>query len=430
MSTLATGWVSIHPLHRTWRLHLSASKTPHPLLSRKKVRLRFGSWEKTMLVTRKRPNLYSIKAKVRIRSHQNHFTIGPLVGILTVAGGGLFRGVQSNFIDIIEAGRRIGALVYVVPIENINWKTRTVQGYLYHRHGKKWIKERLPLPHVLYNRIPNRASEEQKHVKIALAQLSNMRNLTLYNPHFFNKQQLYAALQRDSGVLPYLPCTVPLSSKNILYEMLSSYPFVYIKPVNGMAGQGIYRVQRKPTGGYLIQYQERKKTVSKPFSTKEEVWMYLSSRIKQPYIIQQGIDLATFNNKLFDVRLLAQKNGRGEWDVTGMGIRLAGSGKITTHVPRGGSVQSPEEVLTAAFPHYSPENILISIHHMALRIARSLEKEWPALGEVSMDIGIDKTTRIWFIEANAKPGKFDEPHIRKLSLRRIVEYAQHQANFY
>jgi hypothetical protein len=158
--------------------------------------------------------------------------------------------------------------------------------------------------------------------------------------------------------------------------------------------------------------------------------MYLSSRIKQPYIIQQGIDLATFNNKLFDVRLLAQKNGRGEWDVTGMGIRLAGSGKITTHVPRGGSVQSPEEVLTAAFPHYSPENILISIHHMALRIARSLEKEWPALGEVSMDIGIDKTTRIWFIEANAKPGKFDEPHIRKLSLRRIVEYAQHQANFY
>ncbi|MCC3377739.1 YheC/YheD family protein, partial [Cohnella sp. REN36] len=75
------------------------------------------------------------------------------------------------------------------------------------------------------------------------------------------------------------------------------------------------------------------------------------------------------------------------------------------------------------------EFMLASVRHMALSIARSLEKEWPTLGEVSMDIGIDKHAKIWFIEANAKPGKFDEPHIRRLSLQRIVEYAQHQANF-
>lgn len=92
-------------------------------------------------------------------------------------------------------------------------------------------------------------------------------------------------------------------------------------------------------------------------------------------------------------------------------------------------MQAPEDILLAAFPHTSQETLLASIHRMALNIARSLEKEWPTLGEVSMDIGIDKNARIWFIEANAKPGKFDEPHIRKLSLRRIVEYAQHQANF-
>jgi hypothetical protein len=429
MNIVATGWVSIHPLHRTWRLHLSANNTPHALLVRKKLRLQFGTWKKTLFITQKRPSPQAIKTKVRIGSQQNRFTIGPLIGILTVAGGSLFRGVQSNFIDIIATGRKMGALVYVVPIENINWKLRTVQGYLFNPNGNKWIKKSLPLPHVLYNRIPNRTFEKKPHVKIALKQLSTMHNLTLYNPSFFNKQQLYAALQRDPSILSYLPRTIPLKNKQTLYDMLTFYPFVYVKPFNGMAGQGIYRVQRKPSDEYLVQYQERKKTVNKLFHNREEMWKYLAPKVKRKYLVQQGIDLATFDNKLFDIRLLAQKNGCGEWDVTGMGIRLAGSGKITTHVPRGGSVQPPEAILSATFSNKKSEKLLVDIRNMALSIARSLEKEWPALGEVSMDIGIDKAGRIWFIEANAKPGKFDEPHIRKLSLQRIVEYAQHQANF-
>ncbi|MBN6187993.1 YheC/YheD family protein [Aneurinibacillus sp. BA2021] len=429
MSGLATGWVSIHPLQHTWRLHLTGKKTPRALRTQKKISLQFGAWKKTLLITKRRPDPKLIRAKVRIRKQKNRFAIGPFIGILTVAGGGLFRGVQSNFIDIIEAGRKWGAFVYVVPIENINWKSHTVQGYVFHAKEKKWIKELLPLPHVLYNRIPNRAYEEKEHVKAALEQLGTLRDVRLYNPQFFNKQKLYAILQKDAEVTSYLPQTLPLTSKTVLYDMLNLHPFVYVKPVQGMAGQGIYRIQKQRDGGFLLQYQQRNKTISKQFTAREDIWKYLSPRIVQPYLVQQGIDLATFENKLFDIRLLAQKNGCGIWDVTGTGIRLAGSGKITTHVPWGGSVQAPEDILLAAFPHTSQETLLASIHRMALNIARSLEKEWPTLGEVSMDIGIDKNARIWFIEANAKPGKFDEPHIRKLSLRRIVEYAQHQANF-
>ncbi|MFT9848327.1 YheC/YheD family endospore coat-associated protein [Aneurinibacillus sp. REN35] len=429
MSKLATGWVSIHPLQHTWRLHLSGKNTPRALRTRKKLALQFGTWKKTLLVTHKRPEPNVIRAKVRIRRQKNRLSIGPFIGILTVAGGGLFRGVQSNFIDIIEAGRKWGAFVYVVPIENINWQSRTVQGYLFHKKEKRWIKEHLPLPHVLYNRIPNRAYEEKEHVKAALEQLSELRDIRLYNPQFFNKQKLYATLQKDADVAPYLPQTITLTAKNALYEMLAAYPFVYVKPVQGMAGQGIYRIQKRAEGGFLLKYQQQQKTISKSFSSKEDIWKYISPRLTQPYIVQQGIDLATFENKLFDIRLLAQKNGHGVWDVTGIGIRLAGSGKITTHVPWGGSVQAPEDILMTAFPHISHEFMLASVRHMALSIARSLEKEWPTLGEVSMDIGIDKHAKIWFIEANAKPGKFDEPHIRRLSLQRIVEYAQHQANF-
>lgn len=429
MNTLTTAWVSIDPLQRTWRLHFPSGRVPHALASSKKLTIRLGNWKKTLTVTQKRPGTNTIQSRIRIRLQPETISsVGPFVGILTVAGKGLFRGVESNFIDIIEAGRKHGALVYVIPVENIDWKTLTVSGYLYHERNQKWVKETLPLPHVLYNRIPNRMYEEKDYVKTALERLSALPHLTLYNRQFFNKRQLFAALQKNATVSDYLPQTLPLISRESLYHMLKSHALVYIKPVNGMAGKGIYRLQRKQ-GSYLLQYQLKKSTVTKTFTTHEQLWRFLAPRLEDPHLIQQGINLATFQNKLFDIRLLAQKNGRGEWRLTGMGVRLAGVGRITTHVPRGGSIQSPSVILPAAFPHSSTTELLASIRRAALTIARALEKEWPTLGEVSMDIGIDKNERIWFIEANAKPGKFDEPHIRKLSLRRTVEYAQYQSNF-
>lgn len=430
MGALTTARVSIHPLQRTWYLHLPSGHVPHALAANKKLTIRLGSWKKTLTITQKRPDASVIQSRIRIQQQPDMTpSIGPFVGILTVAGKGLFRGVQSNFIDIIEAGRKFGALIYVIPVENIDWKTLTVRGYLYHKQNNKWVKETLPLPHVIYNRIPNRAYEEKEHVKTALDRLAALPQVTLYNPHFFNKRRLFTILQRDPDVSGYLPQTVPLTSKESLFHMLDLHPFVYVKPVNGMAGKGIYRLQKNTRTSFMLQYQLKKSTVKQIFTSRDMLWNFLSLRLDGPYLIQQGIHLATFHDKLFDMRLLAQKNGHGEWRVTGIGIRLAGSGRITTHVPQGGSIQSPYVILPAAFPRSSPADLLKSIRRVALMIARSLEKEWPTLGEVSMDIGVDKQERIWFIEANSKPGKFDEPHIRKLSLRRTIEYAQYQSRF-
>jgi hypothetical protein len=425
---IANGWVSIHPLQRTWRLHLPSAEPFPRLAKRKHLKLQLGNWKKMFLITKNPPASPLIAARVRIRRNKNNYIAGPFVGILTVAGKPLFRGVKSNFIDIIQTGQRMGAFIYVMPIENIDWDSLTVVGYLFDQHKRKWLKEHLPLPHVIYNRIPNRSFEKKPHVKMALERLSSLEGVCLYNPHFFNKHQLFTVLQKNEEILPYIPKTIPLLGKEVLYEMIASYPLLYLKPSNGMAGKGIFRLQKRQ-GEYSLRYHAGTDTIAKSFKTKKELWGFLSPRLKKGYLIQQGIHLATYEGKLFDIRLLAQKNGKGYWGVTGMGIRLAGTGKITTHVPQGGSIQSLRSILPIVFPQYSGKELTTSIRHAALWIAHALEKEWTTLGEVSMDIGIDKEGKIWLIEANAKPGKFDEPHIRKLSLQRIVEYAQHQALF-
>ncbi|WP_035099617.1 YheC/YheD family protein [Aneurinibacillus terranovensis] len=425
--SITNGWISIHPLNRTWYLYLPKSADAS-FCTDQRVTIQMNSWKKTLFIRRKRPPSTYITTKVRIRKKNTGIDVGPFLGILTVAGRGSFRGVESNFKEIIETGQKIGAFTFVIPVENIDWDSLNAKGYVYDHHRGRWIKELLPLPHVIYNRIPNRVLEQLPHVTKALQKLSNMKQLKLYNPHFFNKHELFTILQTKKEISQYLPETIPLKSEDVLTNLLCRHSFIYLKPYNGMAGKGIYRLEK--TGEVLVlQYQKKEQTIKKEFHSCKEVWNYLQKNNCTDYLAQQGINLATYDGKLFDVRLLLQKNGWGRWGTTGMGIRLAGEGKITTHVPRGGSVESPYDIFPLAFPDGCVDNITKNIRQAALQIAHVLEKEWPALGEVSMDIGVDKSQRIWFIEANAKPGKFDEPHIRRLSLKRTIQYAQYQAKF-
>ncbi|MDT2286962.1 hypothetical protein P7H17_14260 [Paenibacillus larvae] len=68
--------------------------------------------------------------------------------------------------------------------------------------------------------------------------------------------------------------------------------------------------------------------------------------------------------------------------------------------------------------------ILNRTKRAALELAQQIEKaSRQKLGEMSMDLGIDITGKIWFFEANSKPMKFDEPDIRKKSLERIIQYS-------
>ncbi len=147
-----------------------------------------------------------------------------------------------------------------------------------------------------------------------------------------------------------------------------------------------------------------------------------------PYIIQQGIELATYQKKPFDLRILVQKNTHGSWSTTGVGARLAGKGSITTHVPRGGSVEDPFKLLSALFGPENSKDMLNKIKSTAIQIARQIERgSGLSHGEMSMDLGVDTFGILWFFEANSKPMKFDEPEIRQKSLRRIFQYSSYLA---
>ena len=356
--------------------------------------------------------------------------VNNVFAILTsIDAKGKMRGNRSNFIDIIQAGREMGFTVYVLPVEHLTLNREQLRGYVYVNTTKRWIQKWMPFPNIIYNRIPLRSYEETAEVKTKLAACQKNSNLILFNPTFFNKWELHRWLRRSKITKAYIPLTRRLSSATTLEDILQQHSYLYLKPESGKAGKGIMTIVKKDNNTLPYRLNIQEKTYSTTFNcaTFKKLW----ARIQQecgtvPYIVQQGIPLATYRNRKFDLRTLIQKNESGNWEVTGLGARIAGSTSITTHVPRGGSIDEPLKLLTHAFDTTEAQNIIDKASKAAIKIANQIERSANyRLGEMSMDIGVDQLGNVWFFEANSKPMKFDEPHIRKTSLQRIFQYSQH-----
>ncbi|MRN52993.1 YheC/YheD family protein [Paenibacillus monticola] len=356
----------------------------------------------------------------------------PVIAILTTSDKQRqFCGNRNNFRDIIRTGKELGYLVYVVTVRDLKLDERIVNGYVPSPSGRVWYNIPVPLPQIIYNRIPTREREEREPVVRKIAQCLEHPDMHLYNPFFFNKWDLFEWLKGSRATTKHIPKTRRLRSSNTLTTMLKNHASLYLKPEDGKAGKGIMRLRYRSDVSlpYRLQIQSDKRNLTYKAASMDRLWARIGKeKGATHYIVQQAIELATHRGRPFDLRVLLQKNGRGAWAVTGIGARLAGARSITTHVPRGGSIEEPASMLEGTFGPERAATILKNVPTTALLIARQIERASDSiLGEMSMDLGVDEEGGLWFFEANSRPMKFDEPAIRKLSLERIFQYSQHLA---
>lgn len=352
----------------------------------------------------------------------------PTIAILTVDDEKLFfRGNRDNFMDLLKMGKEAGCPIYIVTVKDLKLSAKKVIGYTFDFEQKVWVQQWFPLPNVVYNRIPLREDELVPSVQRKIDECLKHPNIRIFNPYFFNKWNLFEWLRKSKTTRPFIPLTRRLTSSTELGKQLLKHPFLFLKPESGKAGAGIMTIKYQPAKPlpFKLQIQNKKKSSTYRCATIGKLW----ARIKKEagtmrYIVQQGIELVSTNRRPYDLRVLVQKNQKGQWDISGVGARVAGSSSITTHVPRGGSIEDPVKLLEASFGAEVSKRILVRAKNTALLIARQIERgSGYSLGEMSMDLGIDQQGGVWFFEANSKPMKFDEPHIRKRSLERIFQYS-------
>lgn len=368
----------------------------------------------------------------------NQVQLGPLVGILSDTSGNSESypfGSRTGFIkEIIQTGSQKGYFFGFSP-NDINWQQETVNGYFINGNGN-WYRKVVPLPDVVYNRLQNRKAETSASIH-SLRDRFVRRKIPIFNWSFLNKADVYKLLDDDPEALEHLPESVSAPTAEKIKEMLENHQFIYLKPGDGSLGVGIYRLTYHPKRGYFARYRKNAQNVLLRFNNFQSLMRMLHARhgaTLTRYVAQQGIRLIEIDGCPIDFRFHMHKNGSNHWIPAGIGAKKAGRGSVTTHVKNGGSLMTPEQALSRTFGSQA-DAILTKAKKTAILLAESIERNYPhRLGELGLDIGIDREGNIWMFEANAKPGRsiFKHPALRsegRASISYILEHCLYLSQF-
>ena len=363
--------------------------------------------------------------------------IGPLIGVLTDGAGSAASpfGSRTGYVRELLRIAENKAYFFAFTPRDINWQTERVNGYFWNSGGG-WTRRTVPLPDVVYNRLPSRKAETSTYIA-GIRERFVRKKIPFFNWSFFNKSDVYKLLDADPEANRHLPESVANPSPDNIKELMEKHQFVYYKPTAGSLGSGIYRLTYSPKRGYFARYRRGGSNVLLRFSNFSSLMRMLNGRhgsALSRYVIQQGVRLVEIDGCPIDFRFHMHKNGKNEWIAAGIGAKKAGRGSVTTHIKNGGSLMTPEQALGRAFGDKADE-VLEQAKKAAVRLSEAIERNYPhTLGELGLDIGIDKDGEVWMFEANAKPGRsiFKHPALKaqgRASMEYILEHCLYLSRF-
>lgn len=384
------------------------------------------------------PNVNWLRLK---RDGPQSLQVGPLIGIL-IKSGNKYKvppySSQSKLLQFFSAyGIQAKCLVFVFTPSGVDLLNKNITGLFLDVDSDGrffWKRHVFPLPDIVYDRILFRNFERKKITKQVSSFLAGQQNVIAFNPKFLNKWETHSILHRQPELQPHLPETAILNSPNILANFLERYQTVYLKPVNGSLGKDIIRVS-SIREGFSFQYRQGKKNITGFWQTPEELETQLGKYInKRLYIIQQGLDFLKYRDRVFDLRILVQKNSTGEWGVSAMVARVAANGSIFPNVAAGGEPLNIETV----WQELADEAWLASTKYetaanISLLAAKTLEDSLGTFVEIGLDIGVDTNGNVWIIEINSKPSykvfPKDQLHLKTMSIHKPIDFAAYMAGF-
>ncbi|UFJ42700.1 YheC/YheD family protein [Brevibacillus humidisoli] len=348
----------------------------------------------------------------------------PTIGILTWREGTTFK-EPEYFRQLLRAGRRLGAAVFLFSPGDVNVKSKKVKG-IFLSSEDKWASRWFRWPDVVIDRY----WYTQKPIFKEYVAFRKQPHFLYANSRFANKWRAHEVLYNDENMRKWLPETyLYTSQQRKLLEMLRRHQVIYLKPINGTGGRGILRIDQQ-NGYYRMlgrdKNRNKKAAVARDASS-------LTLRVKRwigrdKYLLQQGLDLGLLRDRSVDIRLLIQKDGSGEWKVTGMGVRVGPENSATANLHGGGKAVEAKPFLASHFGEEKADEIIRECHQLAHQTASTVEGHFGRMMELGLDIGIDVIGRVWLIEINPKPGRdifreMGQPDLYKLAVQRPLQFA-------
>lgn len=353
----------------------------------------------------------------RLVFHDSTVFLGPVIGIFTAGFTDQHLrpiGERSRFFaKFLSVSEDVGAYCYVFGYHHIHWEEGTIDGFFYGKDG--WRKQTVPFPDVVYDRLPNRRTERLSRYRTTKQKLQDQYFIPWFNPGFFDKWRIHKLLNSDHQASQYLPITHENPTQDLIESMLNTYRHVYLKPAKGSLGIGIHQIlKRKDKTGYFCRFYDGESSRLRRFESLDSLLrQQLSNGKLEHLLLQQGIDLLQWDHRSVDFRVHTNKDDEGNWVVSTIAAKAAGSGSVTTHIKYGGEVKMIEEIFGEGS---SKDHAIAKLKQAALIISSVIDQKMEGIiGEIGFDLGIDRGGQVWLFEANAKPGRhiFIHPHLKK-----------------
>ncbi len=335
--------------------------------------------------------------------------LGPVIALLTAENchrphGEPFGAAGSFFKEMARYCIQKGFFFYVVPLQAPH-NDEPLFGCRWVKD--RWVKENLPYPNAIYNRITSRKLEKSEEAK-ALFNAFQKHHVPIFNERFLNKWEVYNALQCEPVLIPHLPKTILYRQASDLDSMLQNHAVIFAKPITGSLGKGIIKITHS-NGNYTVQYSHQSLAQHREYRLLPLLRATMPALKRQPYLIQQGIEPLTFNGQPTDFRILLNKNQTGVWQVTSIVARRSANERIVSNVAMGGSLHRPEQLLSAWFTKHEQKAISKLLVELSLQCVKTIEQHCQGtFGEFGIDLLIDEHGKPWILEVNTKPSKTED----------------------
>lgn len=359
-----------------------------------------------------------------------------LAGSGTVSPGTLLPPEPNLCRNLSAASAALGIDVYVFSPDSYDPASGTLIGC--RLEGGSWQPSRVPLPDVVYDRSFPKSADSRRRCAAALSALGERKRHERINGRLPSKLRVYDCLRGYSSIAPYLPATAPYRNISQLEYLLPDLPRgAVLKPAAGMQGRGFLHIEAPYSSSTeLIVRGRTRNNVSfkQAFRSFPALEQWLQSFMgSSPFLIQPYLPLRTADDRPYDIRVLLQKDEKGQWQVSGSAARLGQPESLTSNLHGGGSAQPAADTLAASFMRTKAEHLLAKIHTISGQTAVLLEENFGRFGELAFDFGLEPSGKLWLLEVNAKPGRdaFRQTGDRAaatLSITRLLQYARYLTN--
>ncbi|MDG5788820.1 YheC/YheD family protein [Evansella sp. AB-P1] len=351
-------------------------------------------------------------AELNIWKQGNTIKLGPVVAVFMNEGytTAIGRGKVPMFIHNHEkASMESKCMSYYFSIHDVDWTREKIYGYRWIKD--EWKKEWMPLPDVLYDYGASFMPWEKELVKEIRTKLKSQIDIrTINSKDYLGKWNLYKALAALPEVQDYLPETKRYQTFQDLVSMLEEHNYIFLKSYYGSRGLEVMSIE-KVQNKYIVNFLKQQLEIEK-LETLDELKKCIDNFLKEDkrYIIQQGIKVLKYKDRRFDIRVLMEKDRKGQWVVGYDSVNLAlPESTITTF--RGDGRNSYCDIYDGLLEQEKdiPIPSEKQIHDLATSLCLAIEEQIGYFGELGLDMAIDETGKLWFIEANTKPDKFPYP---------------------